>query len=200
MSESDLAYVIEKHAVEFLGIEKEAVVVPNKPVQRWRKPMNEKMKINSDGAFTADTGEGGWGYVIRDGDGMVLYAGAGNLMRLTEATQAEVRACLEGAKAAAALGMGNVILETDSLVLAQAMENNGYRLSSFGGDILELKNFIRENFNSCAVAYVPRSCNKVAHSLATLGCMCSPEVDLAWNGSPSCIVDLVASDIAEPIS
>ena len=102
MSESDLAYVIEKHAVEFLGIEKEAVVVPNKPVQRWRKPMNEKMKINSDGAFTADTGEGGWGYVIRDGDGMVLYAGAGNLMRLTEATQAEVRACLEGAKAAAA--------------------------------------------------------------------------------------------------
>jgi len=60
VSESDLAYVIEKHAVEFLGIEKEAVVVPNKPVQRWRKPMNEKMKINSDGAFTADTGEGGW--------------------------------------------------------------------------------------------------------------------------------------------
>ena len=63
----DLAYVIEKHAVEFLGIEKEAVVVPNKPVQRWRKPMNEKMKITSDGAFTADTGEGGWGYVIEMG-------------------------------------------------------------------------------------------------------------------------------------
>ena len=47
---------------------------------------------------------------------------------------------------------------------------------------------------------VPRSCNKVAHSLAALGRMCSPEVDLAWNGSPGCIVDLVASDIAEPIS
>ena len=94
--------------------------------------MNEKMKITSDGAFTADTGEGGWGYMIRDGDGMVLYAGAGNLMRLTEATQAEVRACLEGAKAAAALGMGNVILETDSLVLTQAMEIMGTGYPALG--------------------------------------------------------------------
>ncbi|RLM75575.1 hypothetical protein C2845_PM15G11800 [Panicum miliaceum] len=127
-------------------------------------------------------------------------SGAGNLTRLTNALQAEVRACLNGAKAAAKQGVGRVIMEKDSMVLAQAMKDNSYRLATAGGDILELKNFLNENFISCNVAFVPRSCNKVAHALAALGRMCPPEIDLAWNGSSSVVEELVASDNAESIS
>ena len=86
-----------------------------------------------------------------------------------ECGQLKVRASLEGAKAAVVHGMGKVILETDSMVLVQAMKHNLYRLSRIRADILELKNFIRENFMYGEVVFVPRSCNKVAHSLATLG-------------------------------
>ena len=196
----DLMYVIMKNAEEFLRLGSTREEKVNKPLQRWCKPPNDTVKINSDGAFLVETGEGGWGYVIRDGDGDVLCAGAGNLTRLKDALQSEVRACLHGAKAAAEHGMGRVIMETDSLVLIQAMKDNSYRLSMFGGDILELKSFMREDFISCTMAFAPRSCNRVAHALAALGRRCLPEADLAWNSSPSCVEDLVANDIAESIS
>ena len=51
--------------------------------------------------------------------------------------------------------------------------------------------------------------NKVARALAASGRMCPREVDHAcrfkkvdhaWNGCPSCVEELVASDLAEPIS
>ena len=45
-----------------------------------------------------------------------------------ECGQLKVRASLEGAKAAVVHGMGKVILETDSMVLVQAMKDNLYRL------------------------------------------------------------------------
>ena len=54
-----------------------------------------------------------------------------------------------------------------------------------------------------------RSCSKVARALAASGRMCPREVDHAcrfkkvdhaWNGCPSCVEELVASDLAEPIS
>jgi hypothetical protein len=61
-----------------------------------------------------------------------------------------------------------VIMETDSLVLMHAMKDNSHRLSMVGGDILELKNFMSEHFISSTVAFVPRSCNRIAQTLATL--------------------------------
>jgi ribonuclease HI len=171
-----------------------------KPLQRWQKPVDNFIKINSDGAFLADTGEGGWGYVIRDGEGEVISAGAGKLSHLKDAPQAEIRACMQGAKAAADLGMGKVILETDSLILVRAMMDNSYRLALIGGSILELQNFIADNFICSKVVYVPRICNKADHAIAELGRLCPQETDLAWNGLPNCIEAIVASNNAEPIS
>ena len=42
--------------------------------------------------------------------------------------------------------------------------------------------------------------NKVAHTLAAVGRSCVDESVLSWDSTPSCIVDLVASDHAEPLS
>ena len=57
-------------------------------------------------------------------DGKVICAGAGGqLSHLKDAFQAEISACMQGAKAAADHGMGRVILETSaSLVLSIAMK------------------------------------------------------------------------------
>lgn len=44
--------------------------------------------------------------MIRDGEGEVISAGAGKLSHLKDAPQAEIRECMQGAKAAADLGMG----------------------------------------------------------------------------------------------
>jgi len=47
------------------------------------------VKINLDGAYFVGTGEGGWGYVIRNAEGIVHLACAGSLRRLTKALQAK---------------------------------------------------------------------------------------------------------------
>lgn len=82
-------------------------------------------------------------------------------------------ACYEGVREAGQRGIGKVILETDSLLLKQSLADYTYRLAPAGGAIYELKRLIA----------VGRSCHF--------------ESVLAWDSAPSCIVDLVASDIAE---
>ncbi|BAD44894.1 hypothetical protein [Oryza sativa Japonica Group] len=44
--------------------------------------------------------------------------------------KAEVVACLAGARAANALGMGHVVFETDSIILKQAMDADDHRLAA----------------------------------------------------------------------
>ena len=48
-----------------------------------------------------------------------------------------------------------MILETDSLILTQPMKDNSYRLAMVGGAILELKNFIIDNFSVCEIIFCP---------------------------------------------
>jgi len=35
-------------------------------IQRWQKPAPNFLKINCDASFRKETGEGGWGFIIRD--------------------------------------------------------------------------------------------------------------------------------------
>ncbi|RLN22972.1 hypothetical protein C2845_PM07G12480 [Panicum miliaceum] len=162
----------------------------------------EGLDLNSgwNCAYTAASGQGRWGFIIRDEGGNVIHAAAGKLARLRDALQEEMIACSEGARAAADRGICNVIFETDSLILKQAMEDDSYWLAPAGGAIYELKQLIQGSFSSFDFVFAPRSCNKVAHALAALGCSCSHESVLSWDGVPSCTADAVASDCAEPLS
>ena len=93
--------------------------------------------------------------------------------------------------------MGRIIFETDSLILKQAMSDDSYLLASAGGAIVELKQFVEENFLSYEFVHAPRSCNKAANVLAAVGCSCPLVSVLSWDSTP-CIVDVVTSDLAEP--
>jgi len=53
-----------------------------------------------------------------------------------------VIACSDGAQVAVERGICNVIFETDSLILKQAMEDDLYRLAPAGGMIYELEQLI----------------------------------------------------------
>lgn len=153
--------------------------------QRWSKPPDDWLKINTDGAFLPKLSEGGWGFVIRDEMGDVILAGAGKLPRVRDAFQSEVNAGIRGVRAAIDNGISKVILETDSLLLKQALENDSYRLSEAGGSIYELKSLVAGNFMNFQCNFAPRSCNQVAHALAALGCSCPQDGDLVWDGYTS---------------
>jgi len=44
---------------------------------KWDKPQQGVLKVNSDGAYDSATGSGGWGFIIRDDQGLMVMAGAG---------------------------------------------------------------------------------------------------------------------------
>jgi hypothetical protein len=57
---------IAKVSDEFLAMGKTESDKSTKQKQRWQRPAQDVLKLNTDGAFSSITGDGGWGYVIRD--------------------------------------------------------------------------------------------------------------------------------------
>jgi hypothetical protein len=80
----------------------------------WSSPEEDKLKINTAGAFDGEIGTGGWGFVIRDHSGAVQGAGAGHLCQLSSAAMAEAHTYQEALHAAASWGMINVQIEADA--------------------------------------------------------------------------------------
>lgn len=158
----------------------------------WRWPPLNFVKINTDGTYRGNTKQGGWGFVIRDRAGSILQAGAGPAAHLQDAFHAEVIACAAAIKAASERGMSRIELETDSMMLRNAIQDNSFNLSSLGGVILEIKHVILSCFHSFSVSYSPRSCNKVAHELAAYGC--NLQTVSSWAGCPPGLERLVSSD------
>ncbi|CAO2190873.1 unnamed protein product [Urochloa humidicola] len=139
-------------------------------------------------------------FVIRNTEGQVIKAGAGRCEYLMDALHAELLACLMGVKTAGEMGISNVELETDSMLVKLALESSTFSLAPTGGIVFEIKSCISTFFTSCKVSYCPRDCNKVAHAVAAQGCKCPHNSVLLWDGTPSGLEDLVASDFAESIS
>ena len=44
-------------------------------IQKWQKLAHGFLKINRDASFRKETGDGGWGYVIRDEEGDLIVEG-----------------------------------------------------------------------------------------------------------------------------
>jgi hypothetical protein len=124
----------------------------------------------------------------------VMVAGAGRCSFLLDAFHSEVVGCSAGIRAAEELGMTNVVVETDSMLLKIALESNSFALAPTGGLLHEIKSMLLDSFNSWRFSFCPRECNKVAHAVTAQGCMCPPETVLSWDGTPPGVEDLVARE------
>ena len=71
-----------------------------------------------------------------------------------------------------------------------------YPRTVLGEIIHDLKVSLQEDFICASVVHVSRVCNKVAHQLARLGATNQVEQVYASHDVPSCIMVLVASDLA----
>ncbi|KAF8696155.1 hypothetical protein HU200_037049 [Digitaria exilis] len=93
------------------------------------------------------------------------------------------------------MGMAQVILETDSLMVKLAVEGHDYDMAATEGLIQELKNLVKFEFQSCSVDFCPRSCNSVAHALAAYGKTLDLGAELIVDESPDLVQVLVAGDL-----
>jgi ribonuclease HI len=187
---------VERHMVDFKCLKSPAI--PPKPpdITNWVRPPENQVKINFDGAFNQASGEGGWGYIIRDQAGDFVAAGSGISVHLRDPLHSEAVACLAAVSGAIRVGANRIIFESDASNLVQALKTNELDKSSIGALLMEVRSLCNLNFATYSFSFARRSCNNAAHMLARLGAS-SESTDSFWDDqAPVCISDILASDVA----
>lgn len=85
--------------------------------QRWKKPVQGWLKINTDAAFSVRDSSGATACIIRDDQGLFKAAQAKWYERGLDACMMEAMACRDGLQLAIQHGFRQVVVETDCLEL-----------------------------------------------------------------------------------
>jgi ribonuclease HI len=130
--------------------------------QSWRPQEGDHLKINTDGSFYQSSLSGGWGFVMRNALGQVVMAAAGHIDHANNAMQTEATACLRAIQTAKELGINEVELESDALLLVQALTSSDFDREENGALFQEIRKLLSSSFTFLSISFCPRACNKVA--------------------------------------
>ncbi|KAM0845230.1 hypothetical protein ACQ4PT_056506 [Festuca glaucescens] len=187
---------VERHMTDFQNLQKPEKKAKPPDTHRWRKPLDDFVKVNFDGVFDSATGKGAWGFIIRDHTGGFATAGAGISYHLRDALHSETEACIAAVEGAIKLGANRVIFESGSTILVNALNGNEYDRSEIGVLIKDAKSLCTTNFECSSFSFDRRACNAVAHELDKFGAN-SAEASYFWvDHAPNCVIDFIASDVA----
>ncbi|CAN1814009.1 Putative ribonuclease H protein At1g65750 [Linum perenne] len=135
------------------------------PCERWHPPPMGVIKCNVDAAFQATRRQWGWGMVSRDHMGNLLSYRTGWMRGVLEVREGEVLALLDALLWLQANGVQRAILETDSVVVANAVQGTGDDNTEFGRLVTLCRNILASQ-PLFAVQFIRRNRNQVAHELA----------------------------------
>lgn len=150
-------------------------------VEKWCKPANGHIKVNTDRAYTASDFSGGTGAVIRRADGSFIAASARRLDSVASALLTEVEALRDGLRLIPQGTLERVTAETDSQELVSLWRSRGEdrsELTAIFSDVQDLA----ATFTSFELVHVRRSANFAAHLCARNGCNSSSA--LVWVEQP----------------
>ena len=122
-------------------------------------------KINVDGALSKINSSVGIEVVIRDDAGQVVAALCKRIHAPLGPLEVEAKAFEAGLQLVRDIGLQDIILERDSLVIVRAFCGLSYPPSSVASLILGMQLFSTE-FHMVNVSHVKRQGNKLAHILA----------------------------------
>lgn len=132
----------------------------------WSKPARDTLKVNIDAAIFETVGRYGFGGVIRDHMGCFVLAISGIREGRATAEIAEgiiaLKEVLSWLKTQPAK---RYQVESDCLVLVQAVRSPDVLLSPFGKIVQDCKEMLK-SWSMADLAFVKRSANRVAHKLA----------------------------------
>ncbi|KAM5549518.1 hypothetical protein ABKV19_000773 [Rosa sericea] len=187
--------IIESATEWFLSKEKKNVVNEQASVAlKWLKPANGWVKLNVDGARSNLHGNIGAGGVIRDQfgnwiNGFAAYFGHGEVL------EAEAWGMLLGLKLASDIGMDKVVVECDSKVLVNLVNNGVDELHPLK-TVIDYCLHIQAGFSECIISHVFREVNTVADALSR--CNLSAEIGaIYFEQPPPQITSFLLDDLCE---
>jgi ribonuclease HI len=196
LSEQHLVHVVKCYAAEYLELFVKAKDDKLVARQRWMPPQQEWLKVNVDRAFRENLCRGGWGCIIRDAEGHMVVARTGNSNRINCASVNELMAVREALKLAEELRISKLIVESDAMLLVQAINRREEYLSASAVIIQDIKAHMSLSFNRCVVQFVKRDCNMAAHLLAQYGVTQEGMSSWYWDGDvPAFIAATIMGDL-----
>ena len=121
------------------------------------------LKLNFDGGSVSDT-TWGWGFVRHNHHRDIVLAGAKHGMGFARSLVEEARLCLFGIKCAYEVGVRNIVIEGDCLVLIQMLQSSSIDESTASLFVKEILAFVNQ-FEFYSWSFVKRGGNRVAHAL-----------------------------------
>lgn len=151
-----------------LGIKQLAPPSSSVQITRWLRPKNDWVKLNSDGSSKGNPGPSGWGCILRDSAGNVLWAQA-EFYGFQSIMVAETKALLNGLKRCIAEGYMRVEIEADSLALVQIIQRTVGVPWSIVHEIREVWKLMQQiEFH---IQHIYSESSKGGIFLANLGCI-----------------------------
>jgi ribonuclease HI len=131
----------------------------------WQPPLHGILKCNVDASFFNNEGACGWGWCIRGSNGQFILAGSNILYEKLNIIEGEALAIKEAMCEIIQRGFTQVIFESDSKVVVDAIHSRNVGVSEFCSIISSIQSLLLlyPNFE---VKFVKRQANSVAHTLA----------------------------------
>jgi ribonuclease HI len=131
----------------------------------WKKPPDGWYKCNIDAGFHSEQNRTSGGWCLRDHHGIFVLAGTSWLEGICSVIEVESMALLAALRELEERGISQVIIETDSQSLVNAIQHIQVGSFEFSVIVCQLKNILLLNQNF-RVRFLKRQANIVAHSLA----------------------------------
>ena len=160
---------------------------------KWQAPSHGFYKANWDIAVSVGKKCMGVGVIIRDAEGQVTAAKSMRIPGVFEPAIREAVAALHAVELCQDLGIFEVVLEGDSIMVTKAIGGHGENWLRFGQIVEDIKLVLR-SFWQWRVSHVKRVANVAAHGLVKEATM--RQIDKIWmEESPECISHTVALEL-----
>uniref|UniRef100_A0A803PEK6 Reverse transcriptase domain-containing protein n=1 Tax=Cannabis sativa TaxID=3483 RepID=A0A803PEK6_CANSA len=139
--------------------------IPGDGLEHWVSPNHNSVKINVDAALFESNHSFGFGMVLRDSRGVLVHGRTILKQGDVNPALAEAMGVREALSWIKTLSLHKCVLETDSLVVVQAIRSSIDMISLFGLVIKDCKELLA-TLRNVSIYFVKRSVNSVAHAFA----------------------------------
>jgi ribonuclease HI len=158
--------------------------------QKWLPPESNEAKLNVDGAFSTD-GRAGIGMVMRDSNGVVIFAACRKIQQCQDATEAEIQAIEDGLQLALQWSQVPFSVESDCSEAIQMIKQSSPNISAHAFRINVIRELLRER--DSRLIKINREANTASHELARLGRV-QGRTEMWLGESPPEIADVIVKD------
>ena len=134
-------------------------------VAAWSPPPRSLFKINVDGAIAIETKKAGVGVIVRDELGRVEATMCRNLNAPLGAIETKSKAIEAGLLFAQDIGIWDIVVESDSLIMVQALNGTFVPPSAVSAIVQGIMD-LSKSFRRVEFSHVKRQGNRPAHELA----------------------------------